>query len=64
MTETLRPPWRREKSLSLQLAFEQMIDFFANGVEIIQSEINDRVTDISDLIHFLQTINHQVTDNT
>lgn len=37
----------------IQLAVEQMIDFFAKFVEIIQTEINDRITDISYLIHFL-----------
>ncbi len=37
----------------IRLAVEQMIDFFAKFVEIIQTEINDRITDISYLIHFL-----------
>jgi hypothetical protein len=37
----------------IPLAVEQMIDFFAKFVEIIQTEINDRITDISYLIHFL-----------
>jgi|WetSurMetagenome_2_1015567.scaffolds.fasta_scaffold125728_2 hypothetical protein len=37
----------------VELALNKMIDFFANGLEVIQSEIDDGVTDISDLIHFL-----------
>jgi hypothetical protein len=37
----------------LQLAFEQMIYFFADGLKIIQAEIYNGITDVCNLVHFL-----------
>ena len=48
----------------LPLAFKKMIDFCADRLKIIQTEIDNRVTDVGYLIHFLQTINHEVADHT
>lgn len=49
-TATLRPLGR---VAVLQLAFEQMIDFVANGVQIIEAEIHNGIADVCYLVHFL-----------
>ena len=36
-----------------QLAFEQMIDFCADGLEIIQTEVYNGIADVRNLVHFL-----------
>lgn len=36
-----------------ELAFEQMIDFSADGLKIIQAEVYDGITDVGYLVHFL-----------
>lgn len=36
-----------------ELAFEQMIYFFADGLKIIQSKIYNGITDVCYLVHFL-----------
>ena len=41
-----------------------MIDFVANGVQVIETEIHNRITDICDLVHFLQIFHDQITHNT
>lgn len=49
-TATLRPLGR---VAVLQLAFEQMIDFVADGVQIIEAEIHNGIADVCYLVHFL-----------
>jgi hypothetical protein len=47
----------------LKLAFKQMIYFFADRVQVIQTQINDSVTDISDMVQILQAVDRQITDD-
>jgi hypothetical protein len=42
-----------ERVAVLQLAFEQMIDFVANGMQIIEAEIHNGIADVCYLVHFL-----------
>ena len=51
VTATLHPV-RAGEAVS-QLAFEQMIYFVADGMKIIQAEVNNGIADVRNLVHFL-----------
>ena len=36
-----------------ELAIPQVIDFFTNGLEVIQPQIHNGITNVSDLVYFL-----------
>jgi len=42
-----------EWSPSMKLAIAQVIDLFANGLEVIQPQIHNGITNVGDLVHFL-----------
>ena len=47
-----------------ELAFEQVIDFVANGMEVIQAKVHNCVADIRNMVYFLQHLHDQVSYHT
>ena len=47
----------------LELALKQMIYFFADGVQVVETQVHDGIPDVSNLIEILQGADRQITDH-